>query len=78
MDWKELYKKSNRPVIAQIEQYLKPEIFNLFQEFNSILKSRFGFGFIYPTYTETKGWVYQYGYSGFLFVKNVYFHDEIF
>jgi hypothetical protein len=78
MEWKELYPKSNKPLIAEIEKYLKPDVFDLFKEFNAVLKSSFGFGFILPKYTETKGWVYQYGYSGFLFVKNVYFHDGIF
>ena len=78
-EWKDLYNKSHgKPNITMLENYLSPEALRLFHEFDRIMRQRFGIGSIIPAYSPAKGWMYQYGYSGFIFVRGIYFHDRIF
>jgi len=78
-EWKDLYTKAHKGInITMLENYLLPEALVLFHKFDGIMRRHFGIGTITPSYSTSKGWMYQYGYSGFVFVRSIYFHNRIF
>ena len=78
MDWKELYPKSIKPKLAQVNAYLHEDMQFLFADFNQTLKEKYGLGYVVIAYSDTSGWKYKYGHSGLILVNNVCFHDGLF
>lgn len=78
MEWVQLYEKKSRPRIAEIEEYMNPMSFEAFQEFNTILRDRYGLGYVLPKYTKTFGWTYSYGRSGYILISKVVFSEDHF
>ena len=79
LEWKDLYKKiDGKPNITMLENYLNQETLVLFHKFDEIMRNRFGLGSIFPLYSPSNGWMYQYGYSGFIFVRKVFFINNTF
>ena len=78
MNWKDKYTKTQRPRLAEINEYLFAEVSGLFTEFNRIVEERYGLGYAVTVYSDTHGWKYKYGHSGLILVNNVCFHDGIF
>ena len=78
MNWMECYAREQKPRMAEIMAYLRPESAALFQRFNLEMGDRLGLGFVSPVHTKTQGWKYQYGRSGLLLVRNDSFQDQCF
>lgn len=78
MDWKQRYTKAHKPKLAEVNEYLAEDVKGLFSEFNSVLKSTYGLGYVVIGYSPASGWKYKYGHSGLILVNNVCFHDGIF
>jgi hypothetical protein len=78
MDWRAQYTKAHKPKLAEVNEYLAEDVKGLFAEFNGILKSTYGLGYVVIAYSDTSGWKYKYGHSGLILVNNVCFHDGIF
>ena len=62
MDWKSLYPRSSKPRLPQVNAFLAAELRPLFAQFNQILKSEYGLGYVQIAYMQAKGWVYRYGH----------------
>jgi len=78
MEWKELYPKSNKPRIEDIENYLDDESVVLFRKFTKHLMDGYQLTYVLPAYSNVVGWKYQYGRSGYVMLRNVCFHDHRF
>ena len=78
MDWKEMYPKSKRPGIADLESYLDGESVKLFREFTSILSQKLHLTYVRPVYISSKGWCFEIGRSGLIMVKEIAFGNGLF
>ncbi len=71
MDWKSQYDRSHRPRADAIGEYLGPTLFALYHRFADTLASELALTYVKPMYTQTHGWKYQVGRSGFLLLDDV-------
>ena len=62
--------------MEQIRGFMNQDAFEAFLEFNRMLQEDFNLGYVRPRYTKTWGWVYDYGRSGYILVKDVLFHES--
>lgn len=78
MEWTELYGRRSKPRIAEIQAFMQPDVFGAFAAFNNALRGQYNLGYVLPSYTETHGWVYNYGRSGYILVRSVTFAADRF
>ncbi len=71
MDWKNRYDRGHRPRADAIDDHLGAEVFSLYHRFAATLASELGLTYVKPVYTQTHGWKYQVGRSGFLLLDDV-------
>ena len=78
MNWMELYPKTKRPTVSDLESYLSSEGLELYREFISFLSGKLGLTYTKPKHSVTKGWIFEIGRSGLIMIKEVSFDSHSF
>lgn len=78
MKWMELYPKSKRPTVSDLESYLSGESMELFRQFISTLSKEMKLTYVKPVFSPNKGWYFDIGRSGVIMISEVIFDNNSF
>ena len=76
--FKELFPKSHKPEINDLDLFFSNELANLLHEFSSYLLDKYDLRFGIPTWSEENGWVYRIGKSGVYLFTGLVIEEEQF
>ena len=69
--WMEIFPKSYRPEIKDLEIFMDTDTYCLFRNFAEYILQEFDLRFGIPTWTEKSGWMYRIGKSGVYLITGI-------
>lgn len=76
--WAEAYDKAHRPVIKDLQAFMKPDVYALLARYNASLAERYMFSYVKLTFSRDKGWCYNYGNSGCILITGLTIEEDAF